>query len=161
MYKTNGSFSAELQKIKSMNQCSNVITENTNWSEDKKHRPPPRVLTPRPAWVHPPTCWGPTGQSSDTHSPTEGPQWSTSLGRTHVVYYLRTTLISFFRIFFQGLLDIGSFIFYGLTDWFWREEGKERDNDLLFSLFMHSLVDSHMCPDQRLNPKPWSLGATF
>ena len=34
---------------------------------------------------------------------------------------------------------------------------RERESDL-FSLFMHSLVDSYMCPDQGLNPHPWPIG---
>ena len=32
-----------------------------------------------------------------------------------------------------------------------RERKRERDIDLLFHLFMHSLVDSYMCPDQKSN----------
>ena len=31
------------------------------------------------------------------------------------------------------------------------------DFDLLFYLFMHSLVDSCMCPDRGLNPRPWTM----
>ena len=40
-----------------------------------------------------------------------------------------------------------------------REEGKgrERNIDLLFHLFMHSLVDSRMCLDQGSNPQPWRI----
>ena len=38
---------------------------------------------------------------------------------------------------------------------------RERNVDALFCLFMHSLVDSCMCPDQRQNPKPWCIGATL
>ena len=39
-------------------------------------------------------------------------------------------------------------------------EGKEeeREINLLFHLFMHSLVDSCMCPDWRLNLKSWHTG---
>ena len=33
-----------------------------------------------------------------------------------------------------------------------REKEKEKDIDLLFQLFMHSLVASCMCPDQGSNP---------
>ena len=39
-----------------------------------------------------------------------------------------------------------------------REIEKERKINLLFHLFMHSLVDSCMCPDQRSSPQPWHLG---
>ena len=42
-----------------------------------------------------------------------------------------------------------------------REEGggeREKNTDLLFHLFMHSLVDSYMCPDQGSNPQPWYIG---
>ena len=38
---------------------------------------------------------------------------------------------------------------------------RERDIDLLFHLFMHSLVDSWMCPDWGLNPQPWGTGRTL
>ena len=34
------------------------------------------------------------------------------------------------------------------------ERERERERDLLFHLFLHSLVDSCMCPDQGLNPQP-------
>ena len=33
-----------------------------------------------------------------------------------------------------------------------RKSEKERHTDLLFHLFMHSLVDSCMCPDQGFEP---------
>ena len=36
--------------------------------------------------------------------------------------------------------------------------GRERDIDLLFHLFMHSLVDSCMCPDRGSNTQPWHTG---
>ena len=39
-----------------------------------------------------------------------------------------------------------------------RERERERDIVFLFYLFMHSLVVSCMCPDQRLNPQPWCIG---
>ena len=46
-----------------------------------------------------------------------------------------------------------------------REEGKgrhrERNIDLLFHLFMHSLVISCMCPDGGLNPDPWCSRTTL
>ena len=38
-----------------------------------------------------------------------------------------------------------------------RERERERDNDLLFYLSMHSLADSHRCPDWGWNPKPWHV----
>ena len=34
---------------------------------------------------------------------------------------------------------------------------REKNIDLLFHLFMHSLVDSHMCPDQGSNLQPWCI----
>ena len=39
-----------------------------------------------------------------------------------------------------------------------REREGERNNDLLFHLFMHSLVASYMYPDWRLNPQLWHTG---
>ena len=38
---------------------------------------------------------------------------------------------------------------------------RERDVNLLFHLFMHSLVASCMCPDQGSNPQPWSMWMTL
>ena len=38
------------------------------------------------------------------------------------------------------------------------EGGGEKHTDLLFHLFMHSLVNSCMCPDRGLNPQPWCMG---
>ena len=38
------------------------------------------------------------------------------------------------------------------------EAGRERDIDLLFHVFMHSLVTSCVCPDQELHPQPWYMG---
>ena len=35
------------------------------------------------------------------------------------------------------------------------ERGRERNIYFLFHLAMHSLVDSCMCPDQRLNMQSW------
>ena len=35
-----------------------------------------------------------------------------------------------------------------------REEGRERNIDFLFYLFMHSLVDSYMCPNRESNLQP-------
>ena len=35
--------------------------------------------------------------------------------------------------------------------------GRERSSDLLFHLFMHSFVDSCMCPDQGLKVQPWHI----
>ena len=35
---------------------------------------------------------------------------------------------------------------------------KERNTDLLFYLFMYSLVDSCLCPEQGSNPQPWCIG---
>ena len=34
-------------------------------------------------------------------------------------------------------------------------DGEREGNIDLFHLFVHSLVDSYMCPDQGLNPQPW------
>ena len=39
--------------------------------------------------------------------------------------------------------------------------GRERNIDLLFHLFIHSLVDSCMCPDQELNLQPWYIQMTL
>ena len=42
----------------------------------------------------------------------------------------------------------------------WGREGgreRERQTDLLFHPFTHSLVDSHICPEQGLNPQPWLI----
>ena len=46
---------------------------------------------------------------------------------------------------------------------FREEEGKERkkDIDLLFHLFMQSLVDFYMCPDWGLNSQPWHSRTTL
>ena len=38
------------------------------------------------------------------------------------------------------------------------ERERERSIDLLFHLFIHSLVDSCMCPDQGSNTQPWHIG---
>ena len=42
-----------------------------------------------------------------------------------------------------------------------REGGRQREKDrnfnLLFDLFIHSLVVSCMCPDQRSNSQPWHI----
>ena len=40
-------------------------------------------------------------------------------------------------------------------DWF------ERNIDLLSHLLMHSLVDTCMCPDWKLNPQPWWIKTTL
>ena len=41
-----------------------------------------------------------------------------------------------------------------------REGERERNMDLSH-LFMHSPVDSYMCPDWGLNPQPWCIGRTL
>ena len=50
------------------------------------------------------------------------------------------------------------------TVWFFRlvlrERERERNIDLLF-FFVHSLVDSCMCPDGGLNPQSWHIGMTL
>ena len=38
-----------------------------------------------------------------------------------------------------------------------REDGRQRNVNVLFHLFMNSLADSCMCPDQELNPQPWHI----
>ena len=38
---------------------------------------------------------------------------------------------------------------------------RERNIDLLFHLFMHSLVESCTCPDRELNLQPWHIGTTL
>ena len=42
-----------------------------------------------------------------------------------------------------------------------RGRGIERVIILLFHLFMHSLVDSSMCPDQGPNLQPWHIRMTL
>ena len=42
-----------------------------------------------------------------------------------------------------------------------RKREGERDLNLLFHLFIHSLVDSCMCPDRGLNRQLWRIGTTF
>ena len=37
------------------------------------------------------------------------------------------------------------------------EREREREINLLFHLFMHSLVDSWICHDWGWNPKPWHI----
>ena len=39
-----------------------------------------------------------------------------------------------------------------------RKGDRERNIDLLFPLFMHSLVDFCTCPDRGSNPQPWCIG---
>ena len=45
-------------------------------------------------------------------------------------------------------------------NWCYRETGRKRERkiDLLFYLFMHSLVDSCMGSDWGSNPQPWCMG---
>ena len=50
-------------------------------------------------------------------------------------------------------------IIFNFIYWFLRE--RKRDIDLLLHLFMYSLVDSCMCPDQRPYLKPWHIEITF
>ena len=38
---------------------------------------------------------------------------------------------------------------------------REEERDLLFHLFVHSLLDSCMYPDWRLNPQPWCIRTTL
>ena len=38
------------------------------------------------------------------------------------------------------------------------KRGGKRNMDVLFHLFIHSLVDSCTCPDQGLNLQPWHMG---
>ena len=38
-----------------------------------------------------------------------------------------------------------------------RERERERETDLSFHLFIHSLVDLYMCPNQGLNLQPWHI----
>ena len=42
-----------------------------------------------------------------------------------------------------------------------RDWQTDRHTNLLLHLFMHSLVDSCMCPDQGLNLQPWLIGMTL
>ena len=35
---------------------------------------------------------------------------------------------------------------------------KEEENNVIFYSFMHSLIDSYMCPDWGLNMQPWCMG---
>ena len=41
------------------------------------------------------------------------------------------------------------------------ERERKTDIDLLFHLFMYSLVGCCMCPDPGLNSQPWHIGKTF
>ena len=41
-----------------------------------------------------------------------------------------------------------------------REREREREMDLLFHLFMHSLVVSCVCPNWGSNPQPWDDAIT-
>ena len=68
-------------------------------------------------------------------------------------------ILSYFRLYMEGTIKYVNrrFLFFELI----LERERERNTDLLFHLFMHSLVDSCMCPDQRQNPKPWCIGATL
>ena len=60
------------------------------------------------------------------------------------IYSLYTLLYTDFLLFSW---DYTIFLIYFIDFCREREEGRERDHDLLFHLFMHSLVDSCMCPD--------------
>ena len=42
-----------------------------------------------------------------------------------------------------------------------RQREREKNIYLLFHLFMHSSVDSSVCPDQISNPQPWRIGTTL
>ena len=42
-----------------------------------------------------------------------------------------------------------------------RERERERDISLLSHIFMYSLVDSYMCPDQGSNLQPWRIWTMF
>ena len=42
-----------------------------------------------------------------------------------------------------------------------REIKRKRNINHLFSLFMHSLIASNMCPYQGFNSQPWHIGMTF
>ena len=42
-----------------------------------------------------------------------------------------------------------------------RGQGRERNIYLLLHLFMHSIVDSYMCPDWGWNPQTWCIGTTL
>ena len=55
--------------------------------------------------------------------------------------------------------EIGqSYSFVSILPSFLSLKERKRNIDLLFHLFMHSLVDSGMCPDQGLNSQPWCIG---
>ena len=54
------------------------------------------------------------------------------------------------------------FMFIYLLSFLEREEvGRERDINLLFHLFMHSLATSYMCPDWGSNLQPWYTGTAL
>ena len=57
-----------------------------------------------------------------------------------------------------NMLHIIHMLFF---DRFFREKGRESEIILLFHLFLHSLVESCMCPDRGSNLQPWSIGMTL
>ena len=57
----------------------------------------------------------------------------------YLIYYMHF----FLKIFYLLILE--------------RERKREREREILFQLFMHSLVASCMCPDWRLNTQSWSI----
>ena len=69
-------------------------------------------------------------------------------------------ILSYFRLYMEGTIKYVNrrFLFFELI----LERERERNTDLLFHLFMHSLVDSCMClPDWGSYLQPWHMGTTL
>ena len=65
-------------------------------------------------------------------------------------------------IMYLDVVDILVFILHvNIFFKFFHLREKEREINLLFHLFVCSLVDSCMCTDWGLNPQPWHSGVTL
>ena len=79
--------------------------------------------------------------------------WGASLISLHVETQTLYTILDFFLTAFFKLL----LLFINFREREGRETERKKHQFLLFHLFMHSLVDSCMCPDQGWNPQPWYI----
>ena len=79
--------------------------------------------------------------------------WSSSLRAEHCIC---------FNFLFEFLFSFQNFIPYFYINFLnlliLERGGRERNIDLWFHLFMHSLVASCMCLDQESNPQSWCSG---